>query len=147
MNQVNTKEMNTDPKAGSDEYQLIGRPTQIIFLTENIFAKFEEWSGRGVCFHHPPQEQSWGAVSTSFEDPDGNSFTLLSHDAINREVETLHGRAARQQMRGRGGKAERLVAELVAREEQDVHADSTARGREVIVPVLAPALPGEGQIG
>jgi serine phosphatase RsbU (regulator of sigma subunit) len=76
------------PKAGSDEYQLIGRPTQISFLTENVFAKFEEWSGRGVCFRHPPQEQSWGAVSTSFEDPDGNSFTLLSYEAINREVET-----------------------------------------------------------
>ena len=54
------------PKAGSDEYQLIGRSTQIIFLTEDVFAKFEEWSGRGVRFHHPPQVQSWGATSTTF---------------------------------------------------------------------------------
>src|SRR5258708_4905622 len=76
------------PKAGSDEYQLIGRPTQIIFLTENVLAKFEEWSKQGVRFHHPPQVQSWGAISTTFEDPDGNSFTLLSYDAINVEVET-----------------------------------------------------------
>jgi serine phosphatase RsbU (regulator of sigma subunit)/catechol 2,3-dioxygenase-like lactoylglutathione lyase family enzyme len=76
------------PKAGSDEYQLIGRLTQIIFLTENVFAKFEEWNSRGVRFHHPPQVQSWGAVSTTFDDPDGNSFTLLGYDAINVEVET-----------------------------------------------------------
>src|SRR5258708_23656115 len=76
------------PQAGSDENQLIGRPTQIIFLTENVFAKFEEWSSRGVRFHHSPQVQSWGAVSTTFEDLDGNSFTLLGYDAINREVET-----------------------------------------------------------
>ena len=75
------------PKAGSAEYELIGRATQIIFLTENVFAKFEEWSSRGVRFHHPPQAQSWGAVSATFEDLDGNSFTLLGYDAINRELE------------------------------------------------------------
>lgn len=75
------------PNPGSDEYKLIGRPTQIIFLTENVFSKYEEWNARGVRFHHPPQAQSWGAVSTSFEDPDANTFTLLSYEAINREVE------------------------------------------------------------
>lgn len=75
------------PEPGSDEYNFIGRPTQIIFLTENVFSKFEEWNSRGVRFHHPPQAQPWGAVSAIFEDPDGNSFTLLSYDAINREVE------------------------------------------------------------
>jgi len=75
------------PKPGSEEYKLIGRPTQIVFLTENIFAKFEEWSQRGVRFHHPPQTLAWGAISTSFEDVDGNSFTLLSYDEIAREVQ------------------------------------------------------------
>ncbi|PYT80555.1 MAG: hypothetical protein DMG40_12375 [Acidobacteria bacterium] len=75
------------PKPGSEEYKLIGRPTQIVFLTENVFAKFEAWSKRGVRFHHPPQVQSWGAVSTSFEDLDGNSFTLLSYEEIAREVQ------------------------------------------------------------
>jgi len=85
------------PKAGSDEYQLIGpRPTQIIFLTENVFAKFEEWSSRGVRFHHPPQEQSWGAVSTTFEDLDGNSFTLLGYDAINVEGRNAAPRSCRK---------------------------------------------------
>lgn len=75
------------PKPGSEEYKLIGRSTQIVFLTENVFAKFEEWSTRGVRFHHPPRVQSWGVISTSFEDLDGNSFMLLNYDAINREVQ------------------------------------------------------------
>jgi serine phosphatase RsbU (regulator of sigma subunit)/catechol 2,3-dioxygenase-like lactoylglutathione lyase family enzyme len=84
------------PKPGSEEYALIGRPTQIIFLTENVFSKFEEWNSRGVRFHHPPQTRPWGAVSACFEDPDGNSFTLLSYDAINREVEAeRHAHAER----------------------------------------------------
>jgi serine phosphatase RsbU (regulator of sigma subunit)/predicted enzyme related to lactoylglutathione lyase len=75
------------PAPGSEEYKLIGRPTQIVFLTEDVFAKFEEWSKRGVRFRHPPQTQSSGAISTSFEDVDGNSFTLLSYEAIAREVQ------------------------------------------------------------
>jgi phosphoserine phosphatase RsbU/P len=75
------------PPPGSEEYKLIGRPTQIVFLTEDVVAKFEEWSKRGVRFHHPPQAQSWGAISTSFEDMDGNSFTLLGYEAIAREVQ------------------------------------------------------------
>jgi serine phosphatase RsbU (regulator of sigma subunit) len=75
------------PKPGSEEYKLIGRSTEVVFFTEDVFAKFEEWSMRGVRFHHPPRVQSWGAVSTTFEDLDGNSFRLLSYDGIKREVE------------------------------------------------------------
>ena len=75
------------PKPGSEEYGLIGRSTQIVFFTEDVHAKFAEWSKRGVRFHHPPQVQAGGAVSTSFEDLDGNSFTLLGYDEISREVQ------------------------------------------------------------
>jgi len=75
------------PAPGSQEYKLIGRATQIVFLTEDVFAKFEEWSKRGVRFHHPPQEQPSGAILTSFEDVDGNSFTLLGYQEISREVQ------------------------------------------------------------
>ncbi|HEX7361007.1 MAG TPA: SpoIIE family protein phosphatase [Bryobacteraceae bacterium] len=74
------------PEPGSDEYSLIGRPTQVVLLTEDVFAKFKEWRTRGVCFHNPPEMQCWGAVTASFEDPDGNSFTLLSHDELTREL-------------------------------------------------------------
>jgi serine phosphatase RsbU (regulator of sigma subunit) len=75
------------PRPGSEEYKLIGQSTQVVFLTENILGKFEEWSKRGVHFQQPPQVQPWGAICASFEDVDGNSFTLLSYDQIAREVE------------------------------------------------------------
>jgi serine phosphatase RsbU (regulator of sigma subunit)/predicted enzyme related to lactoylglutathione lyase len=75
------------PKPDSEEYKLIGRSTQIAFLTEDVFTKYEEWRKRGVRFHHPPQAQPWGGMSTSFEDADGNSFTLLDFDELTREVE------------------------------------------------------------
>jgi serine phosphatase RsbU (regulator of sigma subunit)/predicted enzyme related to lactoylglutathione lyase len=80
------------PKPGSAECQLIGRSTQIVFMTEDITAKFAEWSKRGVRFHHPPQVDPSGAVSTRFEDVDGNSFTLLCSDSLTRELEE-HRRA------------------------------------------------------
>ena len=75
------------PMPGSDEYKLIGRSTGIVFLTEDVFAKVEEWSKRGVRFHHAPQLQPSGAASTTFEDVDGNSFTLLSCEEVTREVQ------------------------------------------------------------
>lgn len=75
------------PKPGSEEYGRIGRETQIVFLTEDIFEKFEEWRERGVCFKGPPQTQCWGATAASFEDVDGNSFTLLSYDEWTREID------------------------------------------------------------
>lgn len=75
------------PKPGSDEVRLIGRPTEVAFLTEDIGAKFEEWRQRGVRFHHSPQVQRSGAMFSTFEDVDGNSFTLLSVDELTQELE------------------------------------------------------------
>ena len=75
------------PEPGSEEYKLIGQATQIVFLTENVPAKFEEWRKRGIRFRNPPQVQPGGAMSTTFEDPDGNSFTLLGFDEWTRELD------------------------------------------------------------
>jgi serine phosphatase RsbU (regulator of sigma subunit)/predicted enzyme related to lactoylglutathione lyase len=75
------------PDPGSEESRLIGQSTQVVFLTEDVCAKFEEWRKRGVPFDHPPQVQPSGAMSFAFEDVDGNSFTLLSFDELTREVE------------------------------------------------------------
>src|SRR5215467_11527756 len=36
------------PRADTEKYKLIGPPTQIAFLTEDVVAKFEKWSKRGV---------------------------------------------------------------------------------------------------
>jgi catechol 2,3-dioxygenase-like lactoylglutathione lyase family enzyme len=38
------------PKPDSWQYQLIGRPTQVAFVTEDLTAKFNEWRQRGVLF-------------------------------------------------------------------------------------------------
>ena len=99
------------PEPDSDEYQLIGRSTQVVFVTEDVAAKYAEWKKRGVRFHHTPRlrrikyqqqaparlaEQSllfgepspvWGGVFTRFEDLDRNSFALVSLDEISRAIE------------------------------------------------------------
>jgi serine phosphatase RsbU (regulator of sigma subunit) len=99
------------PEPDTDEYQLIGRPTQVVFVTEDVAAKYAEWKKRGVRFHHTPrlrrikyQQQSparlaeqsllfgeqspvWGGVFTRFEDLDRNSFALVSLDEISRAIE------------------------------------------------------------
>jgi len=99
------------PEPDSKEYALIGRPTQIVFVTEDVLALFREWRKRGVRFQyaprlkrlkyeHPvpaatpadsraPEDQTsiWGGVFTHFKDLDGNSFALISFDEINRAIE------------------------------------------------------------
>src|SRR5438094_1204621 len=40
------------PEPESQEYKLIGRATQVTFVTEDVAAKFHEWRGRGVRFRY-----------------------------------------------------------------------------------------------
>jgi len=61
---------------------LVGRDTGIYFITEDIQAKYDEWSSRGVRFASPPQKPQWGGIFTRFEDPDGNSFGLAGFDEL-----------------------------------------------------------------
>src|SRR5438105_961343 len=100
------------PKPGSKECEFIGRPTQIVFIAEDVLAKFDEWRNRGVRFSYTPRlkrmtyerqtpvpdstghsvahgEQApvWGGVIVHFRDPDGNSFALVSYDEESRAVE------------------------------------------------------------
>lgn len=76
------------PKPDSADYARIGRSGHITFLTENVAAKFEEWRSRGVLFSQPPQTESSGAITAALEDPDGNSFTLLSYEEMISEIES-----------------------------------------------------------
>ncbi len=71
----------------SEEYIFVGRPRLVAFATDDVLAKFHEWSERGVRFDHPPEVQSWGGMFTRFEDLDGNSFALVSHDAVSEALE------------------------------------------------------------
>ena len=103
------------PRPTSPEHKLIGRATQVVFVTDDVTAKFREWLKRGVRFRHTPRlrrvryergvaagpgdpvrpegrEPIWGGVFTRFEDIDGNSFSLVSFDEESRAVEA-HRRA------------------------------------------------------
>jgi serine phosphatase RsbU (regulator of sigma subunit) len=97
------------PKAESGEYKLIGRHTGIVFVTEDVPAKYGEWRRRGVRFQYAPrlrrvkygrqsipEEENliWGGVFTHFSDPDGNSFALTGFDEVSREIEVQRRVAA-----------------------------------------------------
>jgi serine phosphatase RsbU (regulator of sigma subunit)/catechol 2,3-dioxygenase-like lactoylglutathione lyase family enzyme len=100
------------PDPNSDEYKLIGQPTPIIFVTEDVIATYTEWRRRGVRFRQTPrlrrvkpqqpaldgnssaasvllgkQTPIWGGVFTRFEDIDRNSFALVSFDEMTQAVE------------------------------------------------------------
>src|SRR5262249_3496411 len=97
------------PEPDSEQYKLIGRPTGIAFVTEDVAAKYVQWRKLGVKFGHTPrlrrmkyqqvderavhtlllgkQTPVWGGVFTRFEDIDGNTFTLVSLDEMNQAVE------------------------------------------------------------
>ncbi len=95
------------PSPDSKQFQLIGRATGIVFVTENVIAKYEEWLKRGVQFNFTPrlrrlkyerpmsatsvgsteQQPVWGGVFTRFKDVDGNSFALMGIDEVSREIE------------------------------------------------------------
>lgn len=105
------------PEPDSKEYALIGRPTQVAFVTEDVLALFREWRKRGVRFQYAPrlkrlkfehplpaathddslapdQTSIWGGVFTHFKDLDGNSFMLVSYDEASRAVEAQRRAAA-----------------------------------------------------
>jgi serine phosphatase RsbU (regulator of sigma subunit)/catechol 2,3-dioxygenase-like lactoylglutathione lyase family enzyme len=107
------------PEPDTNEHKLIGRSTQVAFVTEDVLAKFREWRRRGVQFLNTPRlrrlklplwatspgstEPSttgsahapiWGGVFTRFKDLDGNSFSLVSFDELSREIEEQRRAAA-----------------------------------------------------
>src|SRR5215469_14967722 len=43
------------PKSNSAEYKLIGRSTQVVLVTSDVAAKFQEWSRNGVRFVGTPR--------------------------------------------------------------------------------------------
>ncbi|HEY1203118.1 MAG: SpoIIE family protein phosphatase [Bryobacteraceae bacterium] len=87
------------PKPESRAYELIGRPTGIVFVTDDVLAKYAEWRERGVEFRYTPRlrrmkyerhseaPRVWGGVFTHFKDLDGNSFALVGFDEVTREIE------------------------------------------------------------
>jgi len=130
------------PKAESHDYRKIGRSTGVVFVTEDVIAKYAEWRKRGVRFLFvprlrrvryerrtsapaAPQDGIWGGVFTKFIDLDGNSFVLVGFDEVNREIEAQR-RAA----------AEKLEAEQRAAQELEIAKRVQAR----LFPQTLPAI-------
>jgi serine phosphatase RsbU (regulator of sigma subunit) len=42
-------------KPGSREYDFVGRATHVVFVTEDLLGKFNEWRSRGVHFQYTPR--------------------------------------------------------------------------------------------
>src|SRR5271166_562337 len=108
------------PKPDSKLSQLIGRPTDVVFITDDVIARYREWSGRGVKFLSTPklrrikttktispghESPIWGGVFTRFKDLDGNSFSLVSFDEVTRAIEAQRRAVAEK------AEAERRVAQ------------------------------------
>src|SRR5258708_5612966 len=125
------------PDAESEEFKLIGRPTQVVFVTEDVAAKYSEWRKRGVHFRHTPrlrrikyQQQAavrlaetlslfgdqppiWGGGFTRFVDLHGNSFSLVSLDEVSRAIEAHRRAAAEKQEAERRAAHELEIAKEV----------------------------------
>lgn len=122
------------PSPDSQQFKLIGRPTGIVFVAEDVIAKWEEWRKRGVQFLFTPrlrcvqygrpvpsamsEDQStvWGGVFTRFKDADGNSFALVGLDEVNRGIEAQRRRVT-----------EKLEAERRAAQELEIAKQVQAR--------------------
>ena len=126
------------PKPKSQEYKLIGRSTQVVFVTEDVTSKFQEWTRRGVRFQHTPRlkrikyerqaeasaaaassmllgEETpvWGGVFTRFRDIDGNSFSLVSFDEVTHALEAQRRAVAQKQESERRSAQELEIAKQV----------------------------------
>lgn len=107
------------PEPDSEQYKLIGQPTPVAFVAEDVVATYTQWRKRGVRFRHVPrlrrvkyerqtgdqpdgapalllgkQNPVWGGVFTRFEDIDKNSFALVSFDEMTQAVEAQRRAAA-----------------------------------------------------
>lgn len=107
------------PKLNSQDFKLIGRSSRVVFITEDVIAKYKEWSKRGVRFQISPrlrrikydpqthvvhsgdgkaqlgeENTIWGGVATRFRDIDGNTFSLVSFDEFTHALEAQRRAAA-----------------------------------------------------
>ena len=72
---------------GSKEYESIGRTAPIVFLTENVVARYREWSSKGVRFLEPPYQPVWGGLFASLQDLDGNQLRLVESDDLSQRLD------------------------------------------------------------
>jgi serine phosphatase RsbU (regulator of sigma subunit)/catechol 2,3-dioxygenase-like lactoylglutathione lyase family enzyme len=126
------------PDPASDEFKLIGQPTGVAFVADDVVATYAQWRRRGVRFRHVPrlrrvkyerqavdgpgdapslllgkQAPIWGGVFTRFEDIDRNSFALVSFDEMTQAVEAQRRAAAEKLESDRRAAHELRIAKQV----------------------------------
>jgi len=124
------------PPPNSLQSRLIGRATQVVFVTENLAATYREWHSRGVRFLGAPRLRrvayepagassapgrsssddhatAWGGAFARFEDVDRNSFALVSFDEVSRAVEAQRQAAAERREAERRAAHELEIARQV----------------------------------
>jgi serine phosphatase RsbU (regulator of sigma subunit) len=124
------------PLPNSLQAKLIGRATQVVFVTENLAATYREWHSRGVRFRGAPRLRrvayepggspsaagksvsedhatAWGGAFARFEDIDRNSFALVSFDEVSRAVEVQRKAAAERREAERRAAHELEIARQV----------------------------------
>ena len=56
---------------------LVGRYVGVSLEVDDIHSTYQELTDKGVPFVAPPAQQPWGGTLAHFNDPDGNTVTLL----------------------------------------------------------------------
>ncbi len=56
---------------------LIGKPSTVTFVADDVEKTYQELLGRGVVFDQPAEKSDWGSAAI-FRDPDGNQFVMSS---------------------------------------------------------------------
>jgi serine phosphatase RsbU (regulator of sigma subunit) len=111
------------PSGDPAESALVGRPTGIVIAAEDVIAKYTEWRQRGVKFLMAPrlrrvrfeglEDSAWGGVFTQFYDVDGNTFSLVAIDEVNREIEAKRRYDAAKKEAERRAEQELQIAKQV----------------------------------
>jgi serine phosphatase RsbU (regulator of sigma subunit)/predicted enzyme related to lactoylglutathione lyase len=104
------------PAPDSEDCKLIGRNTEVVFLAEDVHAKFTEWKEHGISFREIPLIPSWVGAFATFEDLDGNLFGLVGYDSASRRIEAeRHAEATRRESEQRSAQELEIARQVQAR--------------------------------
>ena len=66
-------------EAGDDDQGFVGRFAGLSFDVDDIDATYTMLNEKGVHFHGSPEKQNWGGGLAHFNDPAGNTLTLVEY--------------------------------------------------------------------
>ena len=107
----------TEPDPESEDYQRVGKCGPVVFFSDDVNRKFQQWSGLGVRFSHGLNAPvAGGPTIVEFEDPDGNSFTLAGIDNFTRALEEKrHAIAEKMEAERRAARELEIAKEVQSR--------------------------------